>query len=644
MRNVIASPARPDQSADPVCRELAFEACPESLAIISDGRVTDCNSAFARLFGYLSTQELRDKPLGHLLPPEHRCTEIARPAKGALPKSCGYPGCVFVGRRKDGTPRRMEAFCREFQCEGKRFLILSTRDVTDRERRRLARDTEARFRTIFRAASIGIYQCTMDGRIVESNPALQKLLGYTEAELRGTDFRSHLHPEDSKAHQDQYADLLCGGREAYEAETRFQMRNGNIGWQLLRLSLLRGPDGRAAFLLGLAEDLTARRAAEQALRNSQKMEAIGRLVAGVSHDFNNLLTAISLYSGLIASSIDQNSAAARYMGELRFATQQGSTLIQQLLTVSRQHPVDPQVLNVSTVVEEMREMLARLAGENICLRTEHHSEGQIRIDRGHLQQVLLNLVLNARDAMADGGCITIETQDVTMRSDEPGRPQPGVALRVRDDGHGMDEATLAHIFEPFFTTKAEARGNGLGLATVYEIVKECKGTISVESSPGKGARFEIVFPCAQSDTSAPATCAQARAAGGDETILLVEDNNLIRASVSELLRSAGYHVFEAATGEQAVAIARKQHDIDLLLTDLAMPGITGLQLATKLRQFRPGLPVICSSGYEPHSTSAAWEEQSVAFLRKPFSPHELVQKVRQVLDTNLSLSYMAGKR
>jgi two-component system, cell cycle sensor histidine kinase and response regulator CckA len=643
MTTELSPPVAIPEADDDGARRLAFDACPESLAIVCDGRIVDCNFAFARLFGYAAAEDLHGKPLADLLPREHICTRIRDDEAGLTSVSCGYPGCVFVGRRKDGMQRKMEASCSEYEANGRKLMVLSVRDVTDRERRRVARDTEARFRTIFHAASIGICQCTMDGHIAESNPVLQQMLGYTQAELRGTDFRSYIPLEDRQRDQHQHAALASGSEEAYESETRFLRHNGEIGWQLLKVSVLRGPDTRPEFLLVLAEDLTARRAAEQRLRNSQKMEAIGRLVAGVSHDFNNLLTAISLYSGLIASSIHAETPAAHYMDELKFATQQGSTLIQQLLTVSRQQPVDPQILNIGDVVEEMREMLQRLSGERVHLRIEEAAQGPIRIDRGQLQQILLNLVLNARDAMCDGGLITIETQDRPFSSEDS---RPALCLRVSDNGHGMDRETLPRVFEPFFTTKIEGRGNGLGLATVYEIVKQAGGTISVQSSPGNGACFEMTFPCATKidGNESPREQQTMTTMGGEETVLLVEDNNLVRASVSEILRSAGYHVFEAASGQEALAIAHKQHEIDLLLTDLAMPGLTGLQLSAKMRKFKPGLPVVCTSGYAPNDRLDAWDGRNIALLRKPFSPHELLEGIRQVLDAKLSASYTAGKR
>jgi len=636
-------------ATDPVCLGLAFEAIPEALAIASDGRVHYSNRAFARLFGYSSADELQGTLLARLIPAAHSCART--PATGGDTSEelnrCGYPGCVYEGNRKDGSHRRMESSCSEFVSQGKKWTVLSTRDVTDRERRRVARETEARFRAIFYASPVGICQCTLDGRIVESNPALQTMLGRSQEELRGTDFRSFIHADDTDIGNRLYEQILAGNADNREMETRFVGINGACGVQHVRVSLLRGPDLRPEFLLVMAEDITKRRAAEQQLRDSERMEAIGRLVAGVSHDFNNLLMAVSLYSGLIASSVEPKSRAAHYVAEVKLATEQGAALIKQLLTISRQQPINPKIVRMKDAIEEMREMLGRLVGENIKFTTHHKTEGLVRIDKGQLQQIILNLVLNARDAMPQGGNIVVETCDLPTNSKNSNLTTATV-LRITDDGVGIDETTRARLFEPFFTTKPYGRGNGLGLATVSRIVQEAGGSIAVQSSPGEGSCFEISFPIsgspAQSEFSA---VAEELAPGGDETLLLVEDNNLIRSSLSKFLRNAGYQVLDAADAEEALRMSRDHLGFDLLVTDLALPGMSGLELATQLREQSPDVAVICISGDIPDPNQYPpefWERQDIVFVPKSVDPTVLLRKIRQVFDTNLSGSYIGRER
>ena len=387
----------------------------------------------------------------------------------------------------------------------------------------------------------------------------------------------------------------------------------------------------------------ALRQAEDQLRQSQKMEAVGRLAGGVAHDFNNLLTVIRGYSELLLGRLPVTDPIRKDMEEVKKAADRASGLTRQLLAFSRRQFVAPKVFEVNGLVANMDGMLRRLLGEDIielCLELKPHV-GSIRADPGQIEQVLMNLAVNARDAMPTGGRLTIETQTVTLAQggvrEVPGL-DPGnyVRVSVRDTGLGMDEETQSHLFEPFFTTKAKGKGTGLGLSTVYGIVKQSGGSIIVESHPGKGTAFKIYFPCVEERPQRMEGAVNASdPARGRETILLVEDEPSVRGLVFEALRINGYTVLEARHGIEALLTGTKHMGpIHLLLTDVVMPQMSGPEVADKLSTLRPDMKVLYMSGYPDHPVFAQGGlKKATAFLQKPFTPNVLVQKVREVLDT-----------
>jgi len=381
---------------------------------------------------------------------------------------------------------------------------------------------------------------------------------------------------------------------------------------------------------------------EAQLRQSQKMEAVGRLAGGVAHDFNNLLTVIRGYSELILSRLGAGDPAKREMEEVKKAADRAAGLTSQLLAFSRRQFVATKIVDLNAVVTNMDGMLRRLLGEDIielCSELDQ-SLGSIKADPGQIEQIVMNLAVNARDAMPTGGRLTVETRNVSIgkgprRETMPLEPGDYVLLAVKDTGHGMDEETQSHLFEPFFTTKAKGKGTGLGLSTVYGIVKQSGGTIGVESKIGKGTTFKIFFPrvdgVAQSGQTAPANADRVH---GRETILLVEDEPAVRGLVHETLRLHGYTVLEARHGIEALLTGtRHPGPIHLLLTDVVMPQMSGPEVAEKLVTVRPDIKVLYMSGYPDHPVFAQGGiKRDTAFLQKPFTPNVLVQKVREVLD------------
>ncbi len=398
------------------------------------------------------------------------------------------------------------------------------------------------------------------------------------------------------------------------------------------------------------EDRDERKRAEEALRQSekqfrqsQKMEAVGRLAGGIAHDFNNLLTVIMGYSQVLLTELGPQHPLRGKIEETLKAGERAATLIRQLLTFSSKQPLDPKVLSLNTAVTSLESLLRRLIGEDIQLVSKlDPTNGQLRADQAQLEQILVNLVVNARDAMPKGGTLTIETAQVELTRSPvyhltPLPPGPYVRLAVSDTGCGMDRNTQSHIFEPFFTTKGEGKGSGLGLSTVFGIVTQCGGAIDVTSRVGHGTRFDLYFPSVESDilTTAP-TQPLRQPQRGTETILLVEDEPSVRTLVRDELRKLGYRVVEAKNGVEACLLATQQAgSFQLLLTDIVMPGMGGRELAQHLSVIKPDLRTLFMSGYmDDIGIMAGQEEGTSSFLQKPFTPEMLARAVRNLLDAS----------
>jgi nitrogen-specific signal transduction histidine kinase/ActR/RegA family two-component response regulator len=393
--------------------------------------------------------------------------------------------------------------------------------------------------------------------------------------------------------------------------------------------------------LGLLKDIGERRRLEEQLRQSQKMEAVGRLAGGVAHDFNNHLTVIGSYSEMLLADLGPDDPRRSDLEEIRKAAGGAAALTRQLLAFSRQQVIEPRNLDLNEIVASSGKMLTRLIGEDIELVVRTSSSPvMVRMDAGQLDQVIMNLAVNSRDAMPGGGRLTIETAEVELDQSYaaahwPAPPGRFAMLAVSDTGIGMDEQTRDRIFEPFYTTKESGKGTGLGLATVYGIVKQSRGFIWVYSEPGHGATFKIYLPPAEGPGSeAGARPAQPVAPRGTETILLVEDSSPVRAIARQILQRQGYRVLEAPGGDAALALAGEYRPaIHLLLTDVIMPGMSGRQLAERLQAMRPETRVLFMSGYTDDAVVLhAVLEENLAYLQKPFSPDSLARKVREVLD------------
>jgi PAS domain S-box-containing protein len=499
------------------------------------------------------------------------------------------------------------------------------------ERRSVAetlKQTEKRFRAVFDEAPIGMNLLDPDGRIVESNVALQQMLGYTRDQLHGKAFAELSHADDYEMDFQCFGELIQGKRDRYSMEKRYQQSDGSVLWTRLTVSLLKSA-GDEGFAIAMIEDINGQKQLEEQFRQAQKMEAIGQLAGGVAHDFNNLLTVIKGYSELLAKHIEEDSPLRRKLGQIRKASDRAATLVSQLLAFSRKQVNQPRVLDLNNLIRDVEKMLRRLIGEDIQFVTILNPAGYVKADPGQLEQVLMNLTVNARDAMPEGGRMIIQTSSADLADASHDGLPPGkyTVLEFADTGTGMSAEVRSHIFEPFFTTKAVGKGTGLGLSTVYGIVKQAGGAIFVQSELGQGSLFEIYLPAVEA-APLPATdpVPQDAAAHGDETILVVEDERLVQAMIIETLSDCGFRVLAARDGTEACRVAASCDALRLLITDVVLPGMSGVEVARQVLLKQPAARVLYISGYSDHQFAAA------TFLKKPFGPEDLARKVRVVLD------------
>ena len=525
-------------------------------------------------------------------------------------------------------------------------------DVSDRRR------TEERYRAFIAQSSEGVSRLEIDppvpsmlseeeqidrlyagARIAECNDAMARMYGYREArDLIGTRL-ADLHNVTDPTNREQIRAFIRASYRVSDSETREHDRDGR---PRVFLNNVVGfvEDGHLVRVWGTQRDVTEQRQLEEQFRQSQKMEAVGQLAGGIAHDFNNLLTAILGNTQLLLRDLPPGDAKRGDVEEIRKASERAASLTRQLLAYSRRQMLQPEVLNLNGVVAEMDKMLRRLIGEHIVLVTVLAPDlGHVRADPNQLEQVIVNLAVNARDAMAQGGTLTIETAnvdlDATYAQTHLGSvPGPHTMLAVTDTGVGMDAGVRAHLFEPFFTTKEVGRGTGLGLATVYGIVKQSDGYISVYSEVGRGSSFKIYLPRIATPSDAPVGPQRGRPARGNETVLVVEDEPAVLTLSRRALETQGYVVLAASDATAALRIVERHGGtIHLLVTDVVMPGLSGRELADKLAAQRPGIRVLYMSGYPG---DAVVEHGSLpagsAFLQKPFSPDSLARKVRDVLD------------
>ncbi len=525
------------------------------------------------------------------------------------------------------------------------------RECTARRRAESAlRESEARFGRLAESGIIGIITADAHGNILDANDAYIKMVGYSREELaQGTLRWADLTAPEFRHLIVQCVEQLKGSGVAAPFEMESLHKDGTRVPTLVGAAMLEYPRW-----IGFTADLTERKRAEEGrvraeealrqsdeqLRQAQKMEAVGRLAGGVAHDFNNVLSVILSYGELILVDLKPTDPLRADIEEIRKAALRAAGLTRQLLLFSRHQVVAPKVIEIHDVLTSMNKMLQRILGEDVELvLLAPKSSGRVKVDPSHIEQVILNLVVNARDAMPTGGKLTIETDSVVLdedyaRSHLQAKVGPYVMLVVSDTGTGMDRETQGRIFEPFFTTKAIGKGTGLGRSTVFAIVQQSSGHIGVDSEPGKGATFKVYLPKIDAPVDVLRASVSPATLRGGETILLVEDEEQMRMIVLNILRRQGYYVIPAQHAAEALLLS-EQHParIDLLLTDVVMPQMSGPEVAKRLVAKRPEMKVLCMSGYTDDSIVRHGVVASqIAFIQKPITPASLATKIREILD------------
>ena len=606
-----------------------------------DGRIIDMNPAAERLFGY-AKDELLGQQVERLHHPSLQGSQ-ERIIQAALRRNGRWAGELHF-QRKDGSDGIADvvvvAQCDEHGVPN--AWIGVNRDITARRRAEAwLVEQRALLTALVNAAPVAIVAVDAEERVTLWNPAAERLFGWSAAEVLGRPLPLS-EPFDSEEYQP-VRDRVRSGQTVTGLETRRERKDGSRVDVLLSCAPFRDAQADLSGAIALYQDLTEYRRLEEQLRQSQKMEAIGQLAGGVAHDFNNLLTVIKAYSGIIADQMDDSNPLKVDVGEIQRAAGRASSLTQQLLAFSRKQVLEPGVLDLNTISRELEPMVRRLIGDDIqvVLRLDD-TIGKVKADRSQVEQVLINLIVNARDAMPGGGTVSIETANVEL-SDSYARLRPVVApgkyvmIAVSDTGEGMDEETQSRIFEPFFTTKPAGKGTGLGLSTVYGIVKQSSGYIWVYSEPRIGTTFKVYLPLMEAEEIRVAAAERAvrKPSLGSETVLLVEDEPSVRSIARRILERNGYTVLEAHDGRHALRVADQyRQPIQLLLTDMMMPELTGRDVWRSLAPKRSELRVLYMSGYtNDDMVRRGLIDADSAFVQKPFTAVDLARAVRSTLDT-----------
>lgn len=579
---------------------------------------------------------------------EHNGLDIVR-----LVVASGYKGLAIMLTGQGGRPTDIEATtagAADYLAKDSVTSVLLERSMRHAlERKRSAEAlqlSEERYRDIVENAHDFIYSHDLEGNYTSINNAGEQITGYSREEALTMNFLQTVAPDFVEKAQEMIAGRLAGEKgTAYELDI-IAKDGRRIALEINTKLVLR--DGAAVGVQGTARDVTGRKELEEQLRQSQKMEAIGRLAGGIAHDFNNLLTAITGYSELSMRRMEETDPLLVNLQEIKKAGDRAASLTRQLLAFSRKQVLRPKVLVLNSVVSDMERMLARLIGEDIELCTVLEPNlSSIKVDPGQIEQIIMNLAVNARDAMPQGGKLTIETSNVVI-DDEYARnhiavtPGPFVKLEVSDSGCGIDRQTQSRIFEPFFTTKEVGKGTGLGLSTVYGIVKQSGGHIWVYSEVGVGTTFTIYLPCTEENPEVyKREYGNERGLRGTETVLIAEDEEVVRKLACKVLRMYGHKVLEATGGNDALLISESHlAPIDLLITDVIMPDMNGLELANRLTALRPETRVLFMSGYTDSAiVHQGFLDDGANFIQKPFSPEALASKVREVLEAKQGAEY-----
>ena len=517
--------------------------------------------------------------------------------------------------------------------------------VAEREARREQVEALARFKTIFDSAPIGIGIISLGGRLRNTNSVMREISGRSAEELASRSVLEYTVPEDVPEVARLFTAMLNGEHDSYRHEHRLYAKSGEVVWVDSATALLRDADGKPQAAVSMAQNITQRRAAEEELRQSQKIEAIGQLAAGVAHDFNNLLLGMLGYTELAQAEVDADGPAAGYLCRVEESARRAAKLTGQLLAFGRRQSLQPRPLELNALVSETAEMLRRVLGEQIELVTLlDPALAAVRADPGQMQQVLLNLSLNARDSMPAGGRLTIRTRNAEVGADDPRsrelEPGPYVVLSVEDEGTGMTLDVVDRIFEPFFTTKGVGKGTGLGLSSTHGIIKQSGGHIEVTSTPGEGSSFSSYLPALPTaalaeneDDPEPQRVLSQAPQGAGRRILVVEDEDVVRTLLARTLEQLGYEVETAVDPSVALPLLRDRGDeFALVISDMMMPHTTGAEFAREVAKWKPELPFVFISGYPEDVSARSGDVVARSFLQKPFTSEALATAVHDALE------------
>jgi two-component system, cell cycle sensor histidine kinase and response regulator CckA len=611
------------------------------IAMDARGCISDWNQQAEKMFGWSRVEAIGRRMVDTIIPVEYRERHDRGLARflenGEGPVLNRRIEVVGLNRQGDEFPIELAISPAKL---GKEWTFSAfIRDLTEQKKAAEAvRLGELRYRELFENVPIGLYRSMPDGRLVDANPAMVEMFGYANRESLLATPAPTLY--DDPADRLRWSAEMTRTGSVIDFDVRLRRADGTVIWARDTTHAKRDADGNVLLYEGVITDITDRVLLEAQLRQALKMEAVGQLAGGVAHDFNNLLTVIMSYGSLLLDRLEPDDPNREDVQEIAGAADRAARLTRQLLAFSRKQVMQPQVLDINVVIHDLEKMLRRLIGENIEFVTElRATNATIVVDPGNLEQVLMNLVVNARDAMPQGGRLTISTNNAT----ESGSATPGsrdarsVVLEVSDTGMGMTEDTQRRVFDPFFTTKEQGRGTGLGLSTVYGIVKQSSGEIRVRSRLDHGTTFSVFFPkLASPEPGESAVPAAEEMPRGAESVLLVEDDANLRTLATRVLQRCGYTVLVAAGGAEALAIAADQRTrLDLVVSDVVMPDMNGREVVERLLDYRPGIAYLLMSGYTDDDVILEGTlHGEMPFLQKPFTPAQLAQKVRHVLEHN----------
>jgi PAS domain S-box-containing protein len=599
------------------------EAAREAVLINENGIIREANHALLTLVGYSRDELIGQNGVDLFLAPESRAAVLASI------RSPGIGGTSEITLiTKTGERRLVESSSEAIVYQGRPMRVVTMQDLTARRTVEAAlHESDERLRSAMNAARMGSWDWLIEQDEISWSPQMFGVFGVPEASFdrKFSSYLALVHPDDRERAQHDVEACLRGESEELAFEHRVQGSDGVLRWVEHRGRTLRDSAGKAVRMTGTSMDTTRRHELEEQLMHSQRMEATGRLAGGIAHDFNNLLTVIMSYSELGRFALEPSHPSFEALEQINVAAQRAAALTRQLLIFARKEVVDPKVIDLNQLVQNVAKLLHRVVGEDVVLTIDlFPGSAPVMIDPVQCEQLLMNLAVNARDAMPSGGSLRIRTaiEAATVR------------MSVHDTGLGMPESVQVRAFEPFFTTKDPGKGTGLGLSTCLAIVRNAGGTIAIESQIGRGTAFHVALPRAEHDADAASQQRPSLMPRGDETVLLIEDDAVVRQLTARILRRQGYTVLVATQANEALELAADHSTrIDLFLSDVVMPGESGPSVIERLSAARPSTKVLFVSGYPGDDISRRGvDEGSFRFLAKPYSSEQLVQRVRQVLD------------